>query len=201
MKKNNVFIAVDIQNDFVSEGGKFYTPKPSIEFLRQTLFPFLRKRNIKVNEIISDYRQPRPGDQGDCCYPGEWGYKSLIPDDLKRSVWVKCMNSPVWIRENIGRADTEPGLPYPDFDNFGKWLQKNIGKPEEVTPVVFGFTIDCCVLSVLQELSWRGYYPLVLKDGVDHASGKIEDRNKVLETPIPNWAKVVNWKDFKVNRF
>jgi len=197
MKKNNVFVAVDIQNDFASEGGKFYTPKPSIGFLRQTLFPFIRKRNIKVNEIISDYRQPRPGDQGDCCHPGEWGYKSLVPDNLKKSIWVKCMNSPIWVRENIGKADTKPGLPYPDSDGFGRWLQKNMGKPEEVTPVVFGLTIDCCVLSVLQELSWRGYYPLVLRNAVDHASGKMEDRDKVLETPIPNWAKVVSWKDIQ----
>lgn len=189
------FISVDIQNDFATEGGKYYSFKPSVDFLKQTLLPYLSKKEIKINEIISDYRQPRPGDRGDCCHPGEWGYQSLLPDKVRQSLWVKCMNSPIWIRENIGVNDKEPGLPYPDSKAFGKWLEDNVGKPNEVTPVLIGLTIDCCVLSTAQELSWRGYRPIVLKEAVDHASGKIEDRDKVLETPIPNWANVVLWSE------
>ncbi len=197
MKKDYTFIAVDIQNDFASPGGKFYTPKPSVGFLKQTLFPFFRKEKIKINEIISDYRQPRPGDRGDCCHPNEWGYQSLVPDSFKKSVWIKCMNSPIWTRKNIGKANAQPGLPYPDPNSFAKWVKENVGKVKKTIPIVFGLTIDCCVLSTLQELSWRGYYPLVLREGVDHASGEIKDRDKLLETPIPNWAKVVNWEDFQ----
>lgn len=191
------FVAVDIQNDFASEGGKYYTPKPSVEFLKMTLFPFLKEKDIKINEIISDYRQPRQGDQGDCCHPGEWGYKSLIPDELRNSLWIKAMNSPVWIRDGIGDAKSKPGLPYPDPQKFGQWLEENVGKPADVIPVLIGLTADCCVLSTSQELSWRDYYPVVLKEGVDHASGKIEDRDKVLETPVSNWADTISWNDLK----
>lgn len=187
------FILVDLQNDFASPGGKFYSPKPSVQFLRETVFPYFEKHDIKVNGIISDYRQPRPGDRGDCCHPGTWGYASLLPDNLRKSLWVKCMNSPVWVREGIGDANADPGLPFPDPKKFGKWLDKNVGAPDKVTPVLMGLTIDCCVLSALQELSWRGYYPQVIKEAVDHASGKLGDRKAVLKSPIPNWAKVVEW--------
>ncbi|MFA5023005.1 MAG: hypothetical protein WC385_01655 [Candidatus Paceibacterota bacterium] len=191
------FIAVDIQNEFATEGGKFYTPKPSIRFLKETLFPYLMQNNIKVNEIVSDYRQPRPGDGGDGCYPGTWGYESLAPRDLIKSEWVKCMNSPIWIRENGGEKDKKPGLPYPDPAKFGGWIEKNIGKPEDTTPVIFGLTIDCCVMSTVQEFRWRGFEPIVIREAVDHASGKIEDRDIVLEkTALHWWAKVISWKEF-----
>lgn len=196
MKKYS-FIAVDIQNDFASKGGRYYTYKPSIKFLRGTLFPYLRAKRIKINEIISDYRQPRPGHKSDSCRPGEWGHESLIPKNLRESLWIKCMNSPVWVRKNIGKPNLKPGLPYSDPKKFARWLDANVGDPKKVTPVLIGLTIDCCVLSVAQELSWRGYYPLVLKEAVDHVSGKIEDRDKILEMPVPNWAKVVSWKTFK----
>lgn len=191
------FIAVDLQNEFASEGGKFYTHKPSLLFLQDTLFPFLHTHQIKVNEIISDYRQPRPGDGGDGCYPGSWGYASLIPDNLRKSQWVKCMNSPIWIREHIGEKDGTPGLPYPDSKAFGNWVKKNIGSPENSTPVIFGLTIDCCVLSTVQEFRWRGFKPIVIKEAVDHASGNPEDRDIVLEkTALRWWASVLNWKNF-----
>lgn len=192
-----VFVAIDIQNDFASRGGKNYTYKPSIRFLRRTLFPYLQKHRIKISEIVSDYRKPRQGNRKDCSRPGEWGYESLIPDDLRKSLWIKCMNSPVWVRKNIGIPDKKPGWPSPDSESFNKWLIKNLGKPGEGTPILIGLTIDCCVLSTLQELSWRGYKVLVLREAVDHATGKIKDRDKILESPIPNWGKVINWSLLK----
>ena len=192
------FIAVDIQNEFASKGGKFYSYKPSVEFLQKSLFPFFNKYKIKLNEVVSDYRQPRRGDSGDGCYPGDWGYESLIPKELVKATWVKSMNSPIWIREGGGDSGKVPGEPYPDSKKFGEWLNTNLGGPDDVIPVVFGLTIDCCVLSMIQELKWRGYKPLVLKEAVDHASGKIEDRDIVLEkTAISWWAEVVEWEDLK----
>jgi len=191
------FIAVDIQNEFATKGGKFYSHKPSISFLRETLFPYLKENKLKINEIISDYRQPRPGDGGDGCHPGEWGYESLVPDELRKSLWIKSMNSPIWIRDNIGNKDAVPGLPYPEPNAFGEWIKTNIGSPSETIPVIFGLTIDCCVLSTIQEFRWRGYEPVVIKEGVDHSSGKEEDKNIVLEkTAIRWWAEVVSWEDF-----
>ena len=165
--------------------------------MMEVLFPYFREKGIKINEIISDYRQPRPGDRGDGCHPGEWGYESLVPDDIRKSQWIKCMNSPIWTRDNIGDASGEPGLPHPDPNEFGKWLEQNVGSPEETTPVLIGLTADCCVLSTGRELNWRGYYPLILREAVDHASGKIEDRDKVLDNPVSNWAKTIDWEELK----
>jgi len=197
LMKNYFIIAVDVQNEFAAEGGKFYSPKPSVEFLKEKLIPFLKEKNIKISEIISDYRQPRLGDRGDGCHPGTWGYESIIPKDLVKSVWVKCMNSPIWIRDGIGNKDKIPSLPYQDPKAFENWIKKNIGTPSETIPVLIGLTIDCCVLSTAQELNWRGYYPLVLREGVDHASGKIEDRDRLINDPVANWADVVNFDDLK----
>lgn len=196
MKKYE-YVAVDLQNDFATEGGKFYTYKPSVDFLNTTLFPYFREHNLKINEIISDYRQPRPGDLGEGCNPGKWGYKSIVPAELRKSLWVKCMNSPIWIRKNIGEKDKQPGLPYADSQLFGKWIDENIGTCEETIPVIFGLTIDCCVLSIIQEFRWRGYEPIVIKEAVDHATGKLEDKNIVLEkTAIRWWAEAISWDEF-----
>ena len=113
------------------------------------------------------------------------------------------MNSPIWIRVGIGDKDQTPGKPYPDPDLFGKWIEQNIGKSDKVRPVVFGLTIDCCVLSVIQEFRWRGFEPIVIREAVDHASGKEQDRDLVLEkTAISWWAETMSWLEFEklVNR-
>src|SRR3989344_290268 len=190
-------IAIDLQNDFATEGGKHYKSRACIGFLKQELFPFLQENNLNINEIVSDYRQPRPGDRGVGCTPGEWSYESIVPEELVKSTWIKCMNSPLWTRDNAGIADVEPGLPRQDVEGFTNWLNENIGSPEDSTPVLFGLTADCCVLSTAQELNWRAYYPLILKEGVDHYSGKSEDTETVLKSPMSNWADVIEWNDLK----
>lgn len=192
------FLAVDLQNDFTTKGGKHYKPQPCVQFLKEILFPLFKERNIEISEIVSDYRQPRPGDRDESCVPGTWGYESIVPKEIVASRWIKCMNSPIWIRENIGNPEKKAGFPYQDIKAFGKWLDKNIGKREEAIPVLFGLTIDCCVLSTLQELNWRGYYPLVIKEGVGHYLATEEAKESVLKTPIPNWAEVVTWKELRV---
>ncbi len=197
MKKQYKLIGVDLQNDFTDKNGIFFVPGLAVVFLQENVFPYIKEKDIKINEIVSDYRQPRPGDSGDCCHPGEWGYESIIPRDIVNSTWVKCMNSPIWVRGGIGQANIKPGLPYQDTVGFGDWLKENVGEPDSVIPVLFGLTIDCCVLSTAQELSWRGYSPLVIKEGVAHSNGKITDRDKILKTPLPNWADVISWGELK----
>jgi len=198
MTKKYVFIAVDIQNEFASEGGRYYTPKKSVKFLKHTLFPFFEKNNMRISEIISDYRSPRPGGRESCCRPGEWGYESLIPSGLKKNpVWIKCMHSPVWIRKKAEYKKGKPGMPAQNPQKFTEWLLKTAGGPDSVIPVVIGLTIDCCVLSTVQELSWRGYNPVVLKEGVDADTGKTADRDRVLGLVIKNWAKVMSWGELK----
>lgn len=171
-------------NDFAAEGGKLYSPKPCLLFLRSTLFPYLESSCMQISEIVSDYRQPRPAYTKGCCEHGQWGHDSIVPAGRTGSRLVKSMNSPVWTRENIGDADGEPGPPYPDPERLTAWLRTALGEPGDVVPVVFGLTADCCVLCVAQELSWRGYQTLVLREGVDCPSGKPDDQNTVFATTV-----------------
>ena len=193
------FISVDLQRYFTDPEGKAYKRRSSVDFVRDTLIPYFRANKLKVAEIVSDYRQPRPGDRGDCCWPGTPGYESIITNEIKKSVWVKCMNSPIWTRDNIGDPDKEPGIPRQDGQLFQKWLDNNIGEMNIKTEVVlFGLTSDCCVLSTAQELNWRGYKVFILKEAVDNYSGDPIEKGQVLKSPMGNWAKTITWQDIIV---
>lgn len=197
MKYQN-FISVDLQRDFTDPGGKGYRPRPSVDFITSILVPFFQRNNTKTAEIISDYRQPRPGDDGDMCWPGTTGYESILPVSIKKQpIWIKCMNSPIWVRDNIGDPGKQPGIPYQDGIAFQNWLDKTIGPMNSgVEVVLLGLTSDCCVLSTAQELSWRGYQVYLLKEAVDNYSGDQSEKEQVLNNPpLTNWAQVVSWND------
>jgi len=196
------FISVDFQNDFTSKGGLHFKPRESVNFVTETLVPFFREHNIKIAEIISDYRQPLLKSKRETCCPGEWGYISKIPKDIKlKDIWIKCANSPIWTRNNIGLADKKAGVPYQDVDAFSNWLEKNIGKPTDVDEIILiGLTVDCCVLSTAQELSWRGYSVSILEEAVDTYSGNQKEKKWILNNvPLLNWAKVVSWRTLQRN--
>lgn len=198
MKKIQL-LSVDMQRDFLVEGGKHFHKHSNIEFISNTLIPFCEKNAIKIAEIISDYRQPRSGDRDDSCNPGTIGYESEIPDNVKLNpVWIKCMNSPIWIRTGIGDSNSKAGIPYEDSKAFGEWLDNVIGKNDKVDIVLFGLTIDCCVLCTAQELSMRGYRVSVLKEGVDTYFGNRLEKDEILTgSVLRNWSTVINWKSLK----
>jgi len=193
-------ISVDFQKEFSAKGGKHYKPRPCVDFIKNTIIPFLRKNNIMIAEINSDYRKPRPSDLDDSTRPGEEGYVSEIPDDVKlKNVWIKSMNSPIWTRENIGNPNKKPGLPYQDPKAFTQWLNSTIGKPEEVDEVaLIGLTLDCCVFCTAQELRWCGYKVKILKEATDTYSGNLQEKEMILSNPpLLNWAKVISWNELK----
>lgn len=196
------FIGIDLQKDFTEEKGICYEKRSSVDFVNNELVPFFMESNLKTSEIISDYRAPRPGDRGDLCYPGEWGYESIISNEAKNpDIYIKCMNSPIWIRENIGMPDSKPGIPYQDSKRFESWLERAIGKPqEEVGIVLFGLTADCCVLCTAQELNFRGYDVYILEEATDTYSGSLEEKEMVLNNPpLTNWTKKISWEKIKSN--
>ncbi len=192
-------LCIDLQKEFSAPGGKHYKKRPGVDFIKHVLVPYLKKRDLKVAEIISDYRQPRPGDLDDSTRPGEEGYKSELSLEVKQfPVWVKCMNSPLWTRENIGDPLEEPGVPYQDPLSLTNWLTKVIGLPGEVDVVLIGLTLDCCVLSTAQELCFRGYKVIILEEGVDTYSGDSEEKEWILRhVPLLNWASSIRWEDLK----
>jgi len=194
------FISVDLQRDFTDEKGVGYKKRPSVDFVKSELSPFFVEKNISINEIVSDYRAPRLGDRGDLCYPGEWGYESIVSEEAKNpDIYVKCMNSPIWTRENIGVPDSKPGIPYQDPKRFNSWLERTIGKPQdEIGIVLFGLTVDCCVLCTAQELNFRGYNVYILEEATDTYSGGLEEKKIILNNPpLTNWAKKISWEEIK----
>jgi hypothetical protein len=193
-------VSVDFQKEFTSPIGKYFEPRPSVGFVKEELVPFLRKTRTSIAEIISDYRQPRPGDPGDGCCPDTEGYKSEIAQDVKLSpVWIKCMNSPIWTRKNIGISNRKPGLPYQDPKSFIKWLHTTVGDPNEVGAVVLvGLTLDCCILSTAQELKWQAYDVRILKEGTDAYSGSQREKDEMFKLPsLSNWAKPIAWAELR----
>lgn len=189
-------VSIDFQKDFTAEGGVCYKPRFSVDFVKNTLVPYLENKNLKIAEIISDYCQPRPGDRGDCCHPDEWGYESEIPESAKeKEIWIKCMNSPIWVRDNIGDPTKQPGIPYQDPQKFSEWIEKVIGKPEDTEVVLVGLTLDCCVLCTAQEFNFRGYKVKILKEAVDAYSGEQSEKESLCKTPVENWSDVINWEE------
>jgi len=193
-------ISVDFQKDFTSKEGFVYKPRPSVDFIRKTLIPFFRKNNIKISEIISDYREIPLSSRGYFCIPGQEGFRSEIPDDLKnKNVWIKCAHSPIWTRENIGIANKKPSKPYQDPRAFSKWAESNIGKPEDNNEIIIiGLTVNCCVLSLAQELYSRGYKVKILEESTDdYLGGAAEKKNALKLIEVNRWADVITWKELE----
>lgn len=194
------FISVDLQHDFSAKKGKHYKTRPAVQFIKTTLLPYLRRKKIKVAEIISDYRREYDLKDNDTCLPGTWGYTSEIPaTDKKKDVWVKCQNSPIWVTKNIGDPKKKPGPPYQDPKAFTRWLTKNIGKPEDVDFVVLiGLTLDCCVFCTAQELRFRRYKVRILEEATDTYMGTKKEKEMILGNyPLVNWAKPITWKELQ----
>ncbi|SEN97557.1 cysteine hydrolase family protein [Paenibacillus sp. OV219] len=193
-----IFLSIDLQNDFATEGGAHYSPRPCVPFIRDTLFPFVRERGYKVVEIISDYRDTEPDKGTSVCIPGTWGYESLVPTDIKhQSVWVKSEPSPVWIREGAGEVSDLPGIPYPSPNGFDRWLSETIGPPSsEHEIVLIGLVFEICVLSTLQELHHRGYRAKVLFEAVDTYTGNADQKKGLFETLFPFWGSPLYWDEW-----
>ena len=197
---NPKILSVDFQKDFSAKGGAHYRPRPAVNFIKETIVPYLIKNKIKIAEIISDYRTMWPDSGKDSCAPGTWGYESEIDDRVKiKPIWVKCNNSPVWIRKNIGVANKKPGPAYSDPKKFKKWVGKVIGSPKSVGEIILiGLTADCCVFCTAQELCFMDYKVKILKEGTDAYSGSQKEKDMILKNfPLKNWASPITWKELK----
>jgi hypothetical protein len=190
-------LAVDLQFDFTRKEGKHFNPKrKSPEFVRRTLLPFIKRNQIPVAEIISDYRQPRPGDLDSSCIPGTLGYASELSPEVAGPRWIKCMNSPLFTRDGVGAFNVEPGLPRIDAPGFMRWIDEVIGKPDPKKPIIlFGLTLDCCVLCTAQILRMLGYEVQILSEGTDTYRGGPKAR--AYYEVVSNWATLISFREFK----
>jgi len=212
-RKKISILCVDFQNDFCDMDGRWYKERDCHNFIKDTLPCFLRKYNlnkskeqqIKIAVINSDYRLPRPSENEEYCVPGTKGYQSGLPNDVTYSVkpWIKCMNSPLWVRENAGDPSKPAGKPYIDGHAFNNWLSSTIGFPSKNHKVfLIGVTLDCCVLATAMELYHLGYAHNVqfLFEGVDSYEGTQKEKEQLLNMPMYKtmWANgSISWEHLR----
>lgn len=201
-------ISVDYQNDFCSEKGKYYRDRPCHSFIQNEFIPFLKENNIKLAEILCDYRLPRAHETESWCVPGEWGYQSAIDEAVKLpDVWIKSMDSPEWIRENSGDPTKKPGLPYQNPYALDQWLKNTIGNPEEAGEIILiGLTFECCVLNTAIQLHNRNYKVKILKEGTDifdlsvvaeYIKSGRDYKDFLFSTSHREYAKSIQWSELK----
>lgn len=188
-------ISVDFQHDFAAPGGVHYRGQPCAGFVTNTVVPFARAHGVAVAEIVSDYRSPGGNVADSTCVPGQWGYESAIPADLKPvAPWVKASIAPPWARDGGGRADAVPGPARLDPTGFANWLEAAIGPPGGSEPVVImGLVLEVCVLASLIEIRLRGYPAVVLIDGVDTYDGDQRRKLEFLDTLAGFWGQPLTW--------
>lgn len=118
------------------------------------------------------------------------------------------MHSPEWIRKNGGQPNTITDKPYPDPEAFNAWLLSMIGTPENAGIVILiSRTLEVCILSTAQQLSFRGYDVYVLKEAsniydlADVSSlirYNIDYKDILFNTSHREFVKLINWGKFKV---
>jgi nicotinamidase-related amidase len=190
-------ISVDLQHDFASPGGTHHRGQPCVAFVTGTVVPFAREHSLVVAEIVSDYRSSGGNDADTTCVPGQWGFESVIPADLKPAEpWVKASIAPTWVRDGGGRSDAVPGPARPDPSGFATWLDTAIGPPDSSGPVVImGLVLEVCVLATLIDIRLRGYSAAVLVEGVDTSDGDQQRKREFLDTLAGFWGQPMTWPD------
>lgn len=184
------FICVDFQNDFASPRGVNFSKGKSVCFIKEKMFPFLKDHNIFVSEIISDYRLPRGKSKNESCIPGSWGFQSLLPLTIKKGTpWIKCMHNPLWIRKNIGIPNATLGKEYQSPRKFNKWLKCNVPNKNVV---LFGETVDCCMLQVASELYFRGYNVYFVYEACDPMNERLDKKDDIVyHSSVSIYAKTI----------
>ena len=188
-------LCIDFQKDFADDNGINFNKGKSVYFIKNTLFPLLIDKNIKVSEIISDYRLPRGKSKNESCVPGTFGYESLLPKELRKGeAWIKCMHNPLWTRMNIGEKDAKLGEPYQDSAGFNLWIEKHL-KNKKV--VLFGLTTECCVLQVASELYFRGFDVYCIYEGTDPMNERLGYKDEIIyHSTFALYAKAVKFNEF-----
>ncbi len=190
------FLAIDLQREFVSSDGKAYVYRPSVDVIQNTLFPFLRETGVQVAEVVSDYRFPILGVEEEYCVPGTAGYESIVPADLRNGrPWIKANTGLAWVRKNGGISDSVTGLPFPDWAALEAWTRIHLG-PLGSTVIMFGLTLDCCVMRAAQDLRDLGYRIEIVIDATDTYRGTAENKEAVLRSDVfRNFASFINLRN------
>ena len=133
-------ISVDFQNSYLLKDQEFYCSRPGLlSGIVRNLYPLLRKYDIQVHQIMSDYRAPSKEHKVGC-QPGTIGFLSGLNNAYcTNEPFYKANISPLWQRKNIGQADMPTEEPYLNASKFYEWVRNNFGSPSDIKIILMTF--------------------------------------------------------------
>jgi len=161
-------VSVDFQNSYLLKGQEFYSSRPGLlSGITRHLYPLLRKYDIRVFQIMSDYRAPSK-EHKIGCQPGTIGFMSGLDNKYcEGETFYKANISPLWQRKNIGLADCPTEEPYLDPKVFTKWVNDNFDAPSDTKIILMGIGIESSMFATAKEFSQLGYDVYFLFEACD----------------------------------
>ena len=161
-------VSVDFQNSYLLKGQEFYCSRPGLlSGITRNLYPLLKKYDIRVFQIMSDYRAPSK-EHKIGCQPGTIGFMSGLDNKYcEGETFYKANISPLWQRKNIGLADSPTDEPYVDTKKFTDWINNNFDSPSETKIILMGIGIESSMFATAKEFSQLGYDVYFLFEACD----------------------------------
>ena len=161
-------ISVDFQNSYLLKDQEFYCSRPGLlSGIVRNLYPLLRKYDIQVHQIMSDYRAPSKEHKVGC-QPGTIGFLSGLNNSYcTNEPFYKANISPLWQRKNIGQADMPTEEPYLNASKFYEWVRNNFGSPSDIKIILMGIGIESSMFATAKEFSQMGYDVYFLYEACD----------------------------------
>lgn len=161
-------VSVDFQNSYLLKGQEFYSSRPGLlSGITRHLYPLLKKYDIRVFQIMSDYRAPSK-EHKIGCQPGTIGFMSGLDNKYcEGETFYKANISPLWQRKNIGLADCPTDEPYLEPKKFHDWVRNNFDTPSETKIILMGIGIESSMFATAKEFSQLGYDVYFLFEACD----------------------------------
>lgn len=161
-------VSVDLQNSYLLKNQEFYSSRPGLlSGIVRNLYPLLKKYDIQVHQIMSDYRAPSKEHKVGC-QPGTIGFLSGLNNSYcTNEPFYKANISPLWQRKNIGQADMPTDEPYLDASKFKNWVEENFGSPSDIRIILIGIGIESSMFATAKEFSIMGYDVYFLYEACD----------------------------------
>ena len=192
-------VSVDFQNSYLLKDQEFYSSRPGLlSGIVRNLYPLLKKYDIQVHQIMSDYRAPSK-EHKIGCQPGTIGFLSGLNNSYcTNEPFYKANISPLWQRKNIGQADMPTEEPYLNASKFYDWVNKNFGSPSDIKIILIGIGIESSMFATAKEFSMMGYDVYFLYEACDTIRHNKAYKKLLFEnSPLLEYVGLMTYKKLK----
>ena len=192
-------VSVDFQNSYLLKDLEFYCFRPGLlSGIVRYLYPLLKKYEIQVYQIMSDYRAPSK-EHKIGCQPGTIGFLSGLDNKYCfTEPFYKANISPVWRRKNIGLADSPTDEPFIDPKPFNDWVTNNFPAPSDVKIILIGIGIESSMFATAKEFSALGYDVYFLYEACDTVRHNKAYKKLLFEnSPLLEYVGLMTYKKLK----